>query len=97
LSGKNASFKTDATMKRIDVVRLLSAFQNARGKMTGRMEGELKIAMQDEFIWMRQATCVFSRISERRCVNLNAFCSKSPTHSTCQRGPGTSVHFEREG
>jgi uncharacterized protein involved in outer membrane biogenesis len=48
LSGKNASFKTDATMKRIDVARLLSAFQNARGKMTGRMEGELKIAGEIE-------------------------------------------------
>lgn len=44
LSGKNASFKTDATMKRIDVAQLLSAFRNARGKMTGRMEGELNIA-----------------------------------------------------
>lgn len=44
LSGKNASFKTDATMKRIDVAQLLSAFKNARGKMTGEMEGELKIA-----------------------------------------------------
>ena len=44
LSGKNASFKTDATMKRIDVAHLLSAFQNARGKMTGKMDGELKIA-----------------------------------------------------
>jgi uncharacterized protein involved in outer membrane biogenesis len=48
LSGKNASFKTDATMKRIDVARLLSAFQNARGKMTGEMEGELKIAGEIE-------------------------------------------------
>jgi uncharacterized protein involved in outer membrane biogenesis len=44
LSGKNASFKTDATMKRIDVAQLLSAFRNARGKMTGKMDGELKIA-----------------------------------------------------
>jgi uncharacterized protein involved in outer membrane biogenesis len=44
LSGKNASFKTDTTMKGIDVARLLSAFQNARGKMTGTMEGQLKIA-----------------------------------------------------
>jgi uncharacterized protein involved in outer membrane biogenesis len=48
LSGKNASFKTAATMKRIDVARLLSAFQNARGKMTGRMDGELKIAGEIE-------------------------------------------------
>jgi hypothetical protein len=31
-------------MKRIDVAHLLSAFHNARGKMTGKMEGELKIA-----------------------------------------------------
>ena len=48
LSGKNASFKTDARMKRIDVARLLNAFQNARGKMTGTMEGELKIAGEIE-------------------------------------------------
>ena len=44
LSGRNPSFKTDATMKRIDVAQLLSAFHNARGKMTGKMDGELKIA-----------------------------------------------------
>src|ERR1700730_17435920 len=44
LSGKNPSFKTDATLQRIDVAQLLSAFQNARGKMTGKMDGELKIA-----------------------------------------------------
>jgi uncharacterized protein involved in outer membrane biogenesis len=48
LSGKNASFKTNATMNRIDVERLLSAFQNARGKMTGQMEGELNIAGEIE-------------------------------------------------
>jgi uncharacterized protein involved in outer membrane biogenesis len=44
LSGKNASFKADATMKRIDVAQLLRAFRNAQGKMTGKMDGELKIA-----------------------------------------------------
>jgi uncharacterized protein involved in outer membrane biogenesis len=48
LSGKNASFKTDARMKRIDVAHLLAAFPNARGKMTGKMEGELKIAGEIE-------------------------------------------------
>jgi len=48
LSGKNASFKTDARMKRIDVAHLLSAFQNARGKMTGKMDGELKIGGEIE-------------------------------------------------
>lgn len=48
LSGKNASFTTDARMKRIDVAQLLSAFRNARGKMTGKMDGELKIAGEIE-------------------------------------------------
>ena len=48
LSGKNPSFKTDAKMKRIDVARLLSAFRNARGKMTGKMDGELRIAGEIE-------------------------------------------------
>ena len=48
LSGKNASFKTDATIKRIDVAQLLTAFKNARGKMTGKMDGELKIAGEIE-------------------------------------------------
>ena len=48
LSGKNPSFKTDAKMKRIDVAQLLSAFRNARGKMTGEMDGELKIAGEIE-------------------------------------------------
>jgi uncharacterized protein involved in outer membrane biogenesis len=43
LSGKDASFKTDATMKRIDMAELLRTFQNARGKMTGKMDGDLKI------------------------------------------------------
>jgi uncharacterized protein involved in outer membrane biogenesis len=48
LSGKNASFKTDARMKRIDVAQLLSAFKNGRGKMTGEMDGELKIVGEIE-------------------------------------------------
>lgn len=48
LSGKNASFKTDARMKGIDVAHLLTAFPNARGKMTGKMDGELKIAGEIE-------------------------------------------------
>src|ERR1019366_573847 len=34
--------------KAIDVAHLLSAFPNARGKMTGKMEGELKIAGEIE-------------------------------------------------
>ncbi len=48
LSGKNASFKTDARMKGIAVAHLLSTFPSARGKMTGRMDGELKIAGEIE-------------------------------------------------
>jgi uncharacterized protein involved in outer membrane biogenesis len=48
LSGKNPSFKTDARMKGIDVAQFLSAFRNARGKMTGKMDGELKIAGEIE-------------------------------------------------
>jgi uncharacterized protein involved in outer membrane biogenesis len=48
LSGKNASFKTDARMQRIDVAHLLSAFKNARGKMTGKMDGELQITGEIE-------------------------------------------------
>jgi uncharacterized protein involved in outer membrane biogenesis len=48
LSGKNPSFKTDARMKGIDVAQFLSAFKNARGKMTGNMDGELKIAGEIE-------------------------------------------------
>lgn len=48
LSGKNASFKTDAHMEGIDVAHLLTTFQSARGKMTGKMEGQLKIAGEIE-------------------------------------------------
>lgn len=44
LSGKNASFKTDAHIRGVDVAHLLTAFPSARGKMTGKMEGELKIS-----------------------------------------------------
>jgi uncharacterized protein involved in outer membrane biogenesis len=48
LSGKNPSFKSDLRMKRVDVAQFLSAFHNARGKMTGKMDGELKIAGEIE-------------------------------------------------
>jgi uncharacterized protein involved in outer membrane biogenesis len=43
LSGKNASFKANAKMQRVDVADLLTAFKSGRGKMTGTMEGELKM------------------------------------------------------
>jgi len=44
LSGKTPSFRTDVRMKGIDMAHLLAAFPNARGKMTGKLEGEMKIS-----------------------------------------------------
>jgi uncharacterized protein involved in outer membrane biogenesis len=44
LSRKNASFKTDASLSGINVAHLLAAFPSARGRMTGKMEGDLKLA-----------------------------------------------------
>jgi uncharacterized protein involved in outer membrane biogenesis len=44
LSGKNPSFQADARMKGVNLAHLLTAFRNGRGKMTGKMEGELKIS-----------------------------------------------------
>ncbi len=48
LSGKNASFETDARIRRIDMDHLLAAFRNARGKMTGIMEGDVRLAGEIE-------------------------------------------------
>ncbi len=47
-AGKNPSFKTNARMIGIDMAHLLAAFRNGRGKMTGRMEGDLKLAGEIE-------------------------------------------------
>ena len=44
LSGENASFNTDARIHGVDVAHLLTAFPSARGKMSGKMEGALKIS-----------------------------------------------------
>jgi uncharacterized protein involved in outer membrane biogenesis len=44
LSGKNASFKTNARSSGINVAQLLAAFPNGGGKMTGKMEGDVKLA-----------------------------------------------------
>jgi uncharacterized protein involved in outer membrane biogenesis len=44
LSGKNASFKTNARLSGINVGQLLAAFPNGGGEMTGKMEGNVKIA-----------------------------------------------------
>jgi uncharacterized protein involved in outer membrane biogenesis len=43
LSGKNASFKTNAQMRGINLAQLLAAFPNGGGKITGKMEGEIKL------------------------------------------------------
>jgi uncharacterized protein involved in outer membrane biogenesis len=48
LSGKNPSFNTDAQIRRIDMDHLLAAFRNARGKMTGIMEGDVRLAGEIE-------------------------------------------------
>ncbi|HLJ27350.1 MAG TPA: AsmA family protein [Candidatus Angelobacter sp.] len=44
LSGKNPSFKTNAKLTGVNVAHLLAAFPSARGRMTGKMEGDLKLA-----------------------------------------------------
>jgi uncharacterized protein involved in outer membrane biogenesis len=48
LSGKNASFKTNARLSGINVAQLLAAFPNGGGRMTGKMEGDVKLAGEIE-------------------------------------------------
>ena len=48
LVGKNPTFNTGARIRRIDMDRLLAAFRNARGKMTGLMEGDVRLAGEIE-------------------------------------------------
>src|ERR1700687_964239 len=48
LSGKNAGFKTNARFSGINVAQLLAAFPNGGGKMTGKMEGDVKLAGEIE-------------------------------------------------
>jgi len=48
LSGKNASFKANARFNGINVAQLLAAFPNGGGRMTGKMEGEVKLAGEIE-------------------------------------------------
>ena len=43
LSGKNASFKTNARLSGISMAQLLAAFPNGGGKMTGKMEGDVRL------------------------------------------------------
>lgn len=44
LSGRDASFKTNARMSGVNLAQLLAAFPNGGGKMTGKMEGDIKLA-----------------------------------------------------
>jgi len=44
LSGKNTSFKTDVKVSGMNMAQLLGAFPNGGGKMTGKLEGEVKLA-----------------------------------------------------
>jgi uncharacterized protein involved in outer membrane biogenesis len=48
LSGKNATFKTNARLTGVNVAQLLAAFPNGGGKMTGKMEGDVKLAGEIE-------------------------------------------------
>ena len=48
LAKKNASFKADARMSGINMTHLLAAFREARERMTGKLEGELKLAGEIE-------------------------------------------------
>ena len=45
---KNASFKADARMSRINMAHLLGAFHETRGIITGNLEGNLKLAGEIE-------------------------------------------------
>jgi len=44
LSKKDASFKTNARLNGIDLAQLLAAFPKGGGKMTGKMEGDVRLA-----------------------------------------------------
>jgi uncharacterized protein involved in outer membrane biogenesis len=48
LSRKNVNFKTDARLSGVNMAQLLAAFPNGGGKMTGKMEGDVKLAGEIE-------------------------------------------------
>ena len=48
LSEKNASFKTNARLSGINLAQLLAAFPSGGGKMTGKMEGDVRLAGEIE-------------------------------------------------
>jgi uncharacterized protein involved in outer membrane biogenesis len=48
LAKKNASFRADARLSGINMAHLLAAFHDLRGSMTGKLEGNLKLAGEIE-------------------------------------------------
>lgn len=44
LSGKSVSFKTNVRLSGVNLAQLLAAFPTGGGKMTGKMEGDMKLA-----------------------------------------------------
>jgi uncharacterized protein involved in outer membrane biogenesis len=48
LSGRNASFKTNVRLNGINLAQLLAAFPNGGGRMTGKLEGDMKLAGEIE-------------------------------------------------
>jgi uncharacterized protein involved in outer membrane biogenesis len=48
LSKRNTTFKTTARIDGVNVAQLLAAFPSAGGKMTGRMDGDVKLAGEIE-------------------------------------------------
>jgi len=48
LAKKNASFKADARISGINVTRLLAAFHEVRGRLTGNLQGDLNLAGEIE-------------------------------------------------
>jgi len=44
LTGKRPAFRTSAGFAEIDVAKFLDPFENGRGKMTGKMEGDLTLS-----------------------------------------------------
>jgi uncharacterized protein involved in outer membrane biogenesis len=77
LSEKNASFKTNARFSGINVAQLLAAFPNGGGKMTGKMEGDVKLGGEVEhssrpLAGMRGAGRVTVRNGQVPSLRLNA-------------------------
>ena len=48
LAGRDSSFSANTQMNGVDMAHLLAAFPQGRGKMTGRMEGTIKLAGEIE-------------------------------------------------